>query len=138
MRVRQVGNRSFAWECWDTGLSATGIRENVVMGQLDTLCVASGARGVAENVDIILSGILVSGRGAGLTLLHHVRVRVDLNVLFPSICEQSWRGIVQDDKCFDKDGKTFLFHVDNLLSVIRSAHQGRHLGLVKNVVDLQV
>lgn len=106
------------------------------MSQLDTLGVASGSRGVAENVHIFLCWLNERSVFTGLSLFAYLieSSHFDSNLL--GLLQESWLHVIEDDESLDGLSHASLLHIDELLGVVLAAHDCLHLSLSQDEVDL--
>ena len=134
MRVGQVGYHRLAWHGRQTVLHRARVRQDVVVGQLDTLRVASCARGIAEDVYIVLvslnEGWCVLGR------LHDRAKGADVDAEFLGLLKESWLDVFGGDQSLEVLGMALLAKSDELGRVVLRADKSLHLSLVEDELNL--
>ena len=104
------------------------------MGQLDALRVSSRARGIAEDVYIVL--VSLDEGWCILGGLHDRAEGADVDAEFLSLLKESWLDVFGGDQSLEVLGMALLAKSDELGRVVLRADKSLHLSLVKDKLNL--
>ena len=134
MCIGQIRDQCFSWLCVKAGLHGAGVREDIVVRELNTLGVASRTRRVAEDVHIVL--LRFNETWSTVRRRHHSVESTDFNLNFLRLSKQSWLDIFCSNESLHELGLARLFESNKLLYVVLRANESAHLRLIENKIDL--